>query len=70
MECLRRLTVQSGDKAHWQAMEKELADAYELTAELVRNAENSALDYNELRKKIRPMAVIALRKLDKKNNRH
>jgi len=66
MECLRRLAIQSGEKAHWQAMEKELADAYEHTAQLVKNAENSALDYNELRKKIRPMAVMALRKLDKK----
>jgi len=66
MECLRRLAVKSEDKAHWQTVEKELADAYELTAELVRKAEDSALDYNELRKQIRPMAVMALRKLDKK----
>ncbi|PRD47820.1 hypothetical protein C5745_07850 [Sphingobacterium haloxyli] len=60
------LAEQSGDAAHWQSIERELTDAYQRTAHLVAQAEKSAVDYNKLRKKIRPMAVLALRKMNKK----
>lgn len=68
MECLRKLADRSGDAAHWQGIERELVDAYQHTALLVEQAEKSAVDYDKLRKKIRPMAVLALRKLNKKTN--
>ncbi|OYD46363.1 hypothetical protein CHU00_06645 [Sphingobacterium cellulitidis] len=60
------LADQGGDAAHWKDIETELTDAYQRTAHLVEQAEKSAVDYNKLRKKIRPMAVLALRKLNKK----